>query len=277
MQVMAPPIGAKLHMLAYNLTTAAAAGYQALQAAADPVFSRVGTNYQNPYHLGLWAAYVMSTNISRCRINTASLRLRGFPQVRPVVAGVAPPTDPNWQDLREKPIYLRPDEDIEVDVDVGANAEVATAFLWVQYADSQSVVFNRNINGADLRWIRATCAITSTTNVWSGPNTITLEDVIEGGSYDVYGAECFGTNTVGFRLWFQNQYWKPGGLGFATVGLRPPFPFINGETGWWGNFNTYSLPQLEVFDSTGATNTKTLFMLIGKSSQVFRGQNGGSY
>lgn len=274
MQVMGPPLGAPLHMLAYNITTAAAAGYQALQAVPDAIFSRVGTNYQNPYNLGLWGAYCMSTSIARARINTASLRLRGFPQIRPVVPGVVVPTDPNWQDMLDKPMYLRPDEDIQVDVDVGANAEVATAFLWVTYANSMAPQVNKNVNGIDLRWIRATAAITSVTNQWSGLNTITLEDVIEGGSYDVYGAECYGTATVGFRLGFQNQYWRPGALGFATVGLRLPLPFYTQSMGLWGNFNTYSLPQLEVFDSNGAATTKTLFLLIAKSSQVFRGQNG---
>lgn len=272
MQVMGPPIGAPLHLLAFSGTTAAAAGYQQLPAIQDPVFSRVGNNFQNPYNLGAWGGYVMSTSIIRARLNTASLRLRGFPQVRPVVAGVAVPTDPNWMDMTEKPIYLRPDEDIEVDVDVGANAEVATAFLWVTYAASQAPTLNGNVNNIDLRWIRATAAITSLTNLWSGPNAITLEDVIEGGSYNVYGAECYGTATCAFRLWFQNQYWKPGGLGFATVGLRAPLPFYEMRPGLWGNFNTYSLPQLEVFDSNGAATTKTLFMLIGKSSQEFRGQ-----
>ena len=269
-----PPIGAKWHLLAFNSTNAATAGYQQANAVPDPVFSRSANAYQNPYNLGAFGAYAQSTNILRARLNTASLRLRGFPIIRPVVSGTQPPTDANWCDFVNFPMYLRPDEDIQMDIDSGANADITTGFLWVYYAGGESPpIVNANINALDLRWIRATVTYTSTLNTWSGPQTITLDDNIEGGSYDVYGAECFGTNVQAFRLWFQNQYWKPGTLGYAAVGSRLPYPWYTGRFGLWGNFNTYSLPQLETFESAAASTLKTLNLLIGKSSQQFRGMS----
>lgn len=274
MQVMDVPTSSNWHLLAFNITTAAAAGYQTVTPVADPVFSRSAglTAYQNPYNLGCFAAYVMSTSLIRARLNTPSLRLRGFPQIRPVVAGVVVPTDANALIAVERPIYLRPDEDIQVDVDVGANAEIATAFLWVNASNQTSPPLNRNVNLADLRWVRATATITTLLNIWTGPQAIALEDTLEGGSYDVYGSQCFGTTCIAHRLWFQNQYWKPGMLGGATVGISPPKLLDGPNLGRWGNFNTYSLPQLDIFASSAAAIAFTLFMLVAKSSAVFRGQ-----
>jgi hypothetical protein len=267
-----PPTGAKWHMLAYSTTLAVTTGYQTLQALNDPVFTVKGTNYQNPYNLGCFAAYAQNATAVRARINTPSLRLRGFPLITPLVVGAAPPANPNWLDMFDHPIYLRPDEDIEVDLDNGGVATQATAFLWVYYAADMVPQVIANVNAQDLRWVRATATLTTAAAfAWSGPAALTFDDTLEGGSYDVYGAECFGATSIGFRLWFQNQYWKPGSFAFAAVGSRQPYPWYEQRMGFWGNFNTYSLPMIEVIATTAAAQAPIVNLLIGKTSQQFRG------
>lgn len=267
-----PPVGAQWHMLAFSSLLPATAGYNPVSAVADQVFTTKGTNYQNPYNLGAFAGYAQNATMVRSRINTPSLRLRGFPLINPGTVGAAPPTNPNWLDMFDHPIYLRPDEDIEVDLDNGGVATQATCFLWVTYSQNMAPQVNANVNGADLRWVRATATFTTTSAfAWNGLTPITFDDTLEGGSYDVYGAEFFGATMIGARLAFQNQYWRPGTLAFASEGSRLPYPWYEQRMGFWGNFNTYSLPQLEVFATTAAAQSPILHLLIAKSSQQFRG------
>jgi len=268
-----PPMGANWHMLAFNLTASGTAGYQALQAAIDNVFTVKGTNFQNPYNAAAFAAYCQSTNLIRARINTPSLRLRGFPQIVPFVNAAIVPDNAAVMDLHDHPIYLRPDEDIEIDADPGANADVVTAFLWLVMGNASYPTLNANVNGRDLRWVRYTSSITTVANTWT-LGTITLEDTLEGGSYDVYGATCWGATMIGFRLLFQNQYWRPGTLAATAPSKRLPIPWLEQRQGLWGNFNTYSLPQIEVFNSAAvAPAAITGDMLIAKSSDQFRGMS----
>lgn len=245
----------------------ASTGLVQLPAIVDPVFQRSNSNFQIPFDVRLLAAFAGGTGLTRARINTASLRLRGFPNIIPQGSALAPGTNPNILDFREYPLTLRSLEEYRIDITNGA---ANPAFVASLVADGS---WNHNINASGLRWFRFTSSVTAVAVSWSNLGQITFEDVLEQGNYGVYGMQLEGANVLAGRLAFPNQLWRPGSLGNAAAGQRSADMF-RGGLGLWGIFNTYAFPQVETLESAAGASTPAGYLLlarVGNASQPNQG------
>jgi len=250
----------KHHLLAYATAALdASAGNVQVAAVSDQVFSRANSNFQVPEPLQMLWSYFGGVGLARVRFNTGSLRSKGFPQLYPFSVTVLPAANAPISDWRNNPIMLRKEEDLRIEVTNGAANTVVGV---IAVTNEMSQVYN--VNDRDLRWLRWTSSVTGVLNSWSNLGTITFEDTLEAGNYNVYGLTIVEAATIAGRLVFADQKYRPGALGHAAVNDFPPYIF-NAGLGIWGSFNTYAFPQLETFNSAAGATTPSGFMLVGKA------------
>lgn len=248
------------HLLAFGSTSLdASAGDVQLPAVADQQYTRSNNNFQIPVNHQVYWGYAGGTGLLRARIQTGSLRSKGLPQIYPVFGAAVPPSPHNVFDMRNNPIMLRAEEDLEVDVTNGAANPVATLLAVSPFT------LNRNINVRDIRIIRFTASSTLVAMGWAAPVAIAFQDVLEGGTYSVYGMYTQGTNLVASRLIFpNNNALRPGSLSEAAVTNVINTDVAMGGMGKWGEFTTYAQPQLECFGDTAGAQTIEGRLLVGK-------------
>jgi hypothetical protein len=250
------------HVLAFAASALdASAGDVQLNAVADQQFPRSNNNFQVGQELRLLASYSGGIGLTRSRINTASLRQRGFPQIYPMNATTLPPSNGNLMDFRNYPIRLRKEEDFRVDVTNGA-ANDAVSVHWVTPENPP----NFNLNGSDIRAIRFTASATGVAFGWSTIGAITFQDTLEAGIYDIYGMAIQEATTIAGRLVIQGQGLRPGCLGQAAT-TDAPRPQFFGGLGKWGQFNTYQNPQVELLTTTAGAKTPTGWLLCAKVAE----------
>jgi len=254
------------HMLANHLQVSAGSGpgvFQQAPAVPDDEFSRSGAgDYQVPRDLMLAAIAAVGLPIVDARINTATLRLRGFPRIYPFEALAVWPTDPNIMDLRGRELTLRTQEDYRLEYDDGGAVTAASFFSII--TDSPYPV---SPPPREARWVRFTATLTGIVGAWSGVGQMALGDVLESDSYAVWGMrvqDAVNGTALAARMSFQGQKWRPGCLVEPAVGLRSDAMF-RGGLGVYGNFRLYSLPQIEIFDTAAAGATLyTIDLLLSR-------------
>lgn len=251
------------HVLAYTVVTGAGGLTDGqMPAVPEQAFTiSGGLNFQVPWPLSIFAAYVGGTGIQRARINTGSLRARGFPQIYPISVGQLPTPPVPVMDMRPYPIDARKEEDLRVDITTTAAINTFSALLWVT---PEPINYNIN-NNLDLRALRFTANVTALANGWSSPGTMVLQDLIEGGIYDIYGLALQGPFIIGGRIILQGEFLRPGCLGQALLTGQQQQMFW-GQTGKWGSFNTYSPPQVETFESAAGASAITGWILCAKNN-----------
>jgi hypothetical protein len=258
------------HMLAYGSASLdGSAGLVTLPAVAETVFMRMSNNFQIPSNLKLLYAYAGGTGITRARLQTASLRFRGSPNIIPMNGALAPGDFTDVMDFRDFPLPLVAQEDLNVQFTNGA-ANPAMVLVGVA-----TPAHNSNVNANGLRWIRFTSSVTGAAVAWSTPGAIVLEDVLEQGQYGVYGLQVEGALVLGARLMFNNQTYRPGVVGLAAAGQKVPSAFYGG-LGLWGTFDLYSLPQIETIESGAGASTPAGYMLVGRVGNSPQAQTASS-
>jgi hypothetical protein len=248
------------HCLAFGkVALDASAGDVQLVGVAEQCFPLSGANnYQLAVPQNIFAMFAGGVGLTRARINTGSLRARGFPQIYPLNATVKPPTPVALMTNEDFPIALQKEEDFRIDVTNGAANDVSViAFITPDQ-------FNRNVLTKDLRMIRFTATVTAIAQGWSSAGIIVLQDLLEGGVYDIYGMALQGPNIIAGRLIVQGEFYRPGCLGQALTTAVPGDIFM-GQTGKWCSFNTYSPPQIETFESAAGASSVAGWLLCGKS------------
>jgi hypothetical protein len=255
------PMSQGHHLLAWFTTNSAVAGYQAQAGVNDPL---VPINANNDFQIfddyEIAAAYAGGAANVRSRFTSASLSLRGNPQIVPFEGTILAPKTPNFAEWTANPLQLRIGEALHADMESNS-ATVAAIGAWlIRRGHDFTVPFK------DLRWIRFTSTITTVAGKWaSGP--IVLDDPLEGGDYAVYGMQVFFATSVFARLIFPGQVMRPGCLGQATAVLRSA-PMFWGGLGTWGIFNFLALPQLEVIDTASAQVTYTGWLLCSNTQGI---------
>lgn len=251
----------QFHLLAFGSAAFdGSAGLTLLPGIAEQAFSRSAqNNFQIPNPLNLFMAYAGGVGITQARINTGSLRAKGFPQIAPLSAVEQQASTPPMMDFRDYPLYLRKEEDFRIDVANGGAQDT------VVIAGVTPDTVNYNINLRDLRMLRFTITLTGAVLAWSAPGTVVFDDVLEGGIYEVFGLSVHHANAIAARLIFQSQFYRPGCLGKAAVTAWLPTMFLGG-LGAWGEFNYYSPPQMEFLASAAGAANLTGYMLCAKKS-----------
>jgi hypothetical protein len=208
-----------------------------------------------PVGILLYGAYVVgATTITEAQITTPKLRAINPVDLRPIDAAATESARPPLVEFFHHPLALNPiDENQMLFTTSGAAAEV---YIGAWFGDG-----NWQVAQGDLYTIKLTASITTVAQAWAS-GALTLATGLPSGRYQVVGMDAFGANGLFARLIFPNQVWRPGGLcGTAAT-------FINTRYTRWGNlgvfseFETFAIPQLEVYANGAATSTFTVFLDI---------------
>lgn len=242
-----------IHLSAFTVAIGTVANTD-VPAVFDEIIALSNGHLLPPQDLGVVAAWVGSATINRARFNSPTLRQIFPPFIRPINFALLPTNDPNLATWAENPVRIRGQEELQLEAssDV-AVSEQLTGFVWLQDQFTPAPI-------GDIYTIRAVSTTTTTARVWS-PLTLTFDASLPAGTYAVIGGEYIATTGQAFRMIFDQQFFRPGGLGTAVIGNRTHEYFYGGKLGLWGRFRTFSLPRIEVFTDT-AISVHTVYLQV---------------
>jgi len=209
---------------------------------------------QHDYQM-LYAAYMAAT-ATRARIITATLRQITTPFIRPIEGTLLPGNQPNVADYRANPFMLQGLEELQVDA-VQSSGGAAGVFI---VAGLQMRPMTPAPQG-DVYTLRGTGTTTQTAQAWS-TIAVTWQDTLAAGNYVCVGCEFIGTNAVAGRLIFEDQVWRPGGLGGANGEVGTHDMFRKGGLGIWGRFNANRMPNVQMLSNAADTAQEIYLDLI---------------
>lgn len=249
------------HLLAYTSGTLSTTANFDVPALTDDIFviSTATSHYLMDKDVAVLAAWAGSATLQRVRLASATLRQISQPYIRPVNVGVLPATDPNVANWLTNPFKLPMNEDVGVEAtsDIAMGNERVTVLLWV--TDGLD-----SLPPGEIIATRFTSTTAATANAWT-TLAITLENQFPPGDYYLVMSEHYSTNGIAHRWIVPNQYYRPGGLSFATVGLRTALPFYQYEYGAWGRFKNTTVPRFQVL-CNGADATHVGYMYIQRAA-----------
>lgn len=227
----------------------------ALPVVQDNFLSQQGTNsYTQDRASRLYGGYAQGASITQAQVNTPIFRNIGPENLTPVSVGAAILSlFPQNVSPINAPIIPRVDPIQFLTTNGGGGAEQQTGFIWL--GDG-----NIGLGGEEIRTIIATATITAGNLVW-GSGSFTLTQQLPAGRYRVVGLDIVGANLLAARLVFTNGGMRPGCIARASTAILPTFTFMNGNLGSWGEFESYSQPNIELFGSAAPT-TQTIYLQI---------------
>lgn len=248
----------KHHLLAFG---GAAQDYSAGLVTVPPISDgliRFNSNViQTTDDWKIWASFVGGDDISQARLNSASLRIRGYPNLTPLNDSHLAGSRPGIYDMRDFPLSLRSMENASLQA-TNAGAAAAIALLTMSRDNG-----NMNVNHAGLRKVKFTAAPTSVAYGWSSEVNVTLTDDIEAGRYEVYGMECYEADLIAARLVFKDQVERPGIPGQQLVSDIGS-PIYMGGLGVWGTFDSITPPFIQSIHVAAAAQTLNGYLYLGK-------------
>lgn len=250
----------KPHMIAFGAAAFdASAGLVTVPFITDPVIRAASNIVQLTDDWNLLYGYAGGVNLARLRLNSASLRTRGFPNLFPFMNAVLAGDNPAVFDFRDYPHLLRNGENISLQATTAAAVDVI-AVLQICRGEP-----NYNINTRGLRWVRFTASLTSVAFTWGPEANVTLDDDMESGEYDVYGFTVFEADAIAARLVFKDQVERPGCISQQTA-VQRPWPGLGGGIGKLGRFSTITPPMIQSMHVASAAQSLVGQMLIGKAA-----------
>lgn len=231
-----------LHLAAYRGSVLTATTNTAIAGVADSILAKASSGaFLVPKGLKAvrWGV-AGGVNASRSRIDTPVVRAVGLPYIAPLNTGVTAPSPPNVADFSEFGIRPAPADELSVQAThTDAGTQVQFALLGLQFG------YKAPTPGQRYR-VRGTAAITGVVGSWAN-GAITLDQTLPAGVYEIVGMDAFGTNLLGARLIFAGGGWRPGVLARNAVNSIPNELFLDGDVGAMGQFDSVTLPQLEIY------------------------------
>lgn len=237
-------------------------------ALADPSVRVSGNDISIPEQLpNLAGVYALGATMTRAALVSPSIRRRYPFEVFPVDAA-ATPTDPwHFHDVSQSIIALDVDESLNFQYsESGAGAQRGTGLVWLSdgpvVADSNGEVFT----------IRATGTTTLSTYAWTNV-TLTFNDVLPAGTYEIVGMSAFSAGAIAARLVIPQYQWRPGVICSTSANVYGAEKFRYGNFGVFGQF-THMTPPTVDFLSSSADTSQTVYldlrMVSGRLSGIGR-------
>lgn len=262
------------HLMAFEAALGVNAANTDVPQLSDQEFSARNSHtfLQDPLRL-LLAEY-NAASATDARLDAPSINQVARHHIFPVFRSATIPDDPRLQDFRSQQVILPAGEEIALQGsnNLGAATEASYGFMWLtQPAWRPSIP-----SGQQRLTARASYAITSVANAWTGLGALTFAENLRGGTYAVVGFQVFDANVLAARLVFgrrpsyNGKSFRPGCLGLQALGNRP-WPDFMGGMGEWGRFLSYELPQVEILASDAAAHTGVAFfdlVYLGPSSMI---------
>lgn len=244
------------HLLAFQGSVAQNASLAAIPLITDTVFSNTSGGYLPPSNFKALRAYCQIDAGSIARIDTPLLRIPVFPYLANLDLAADPPNLPPVNDWWDNgPVIPQNDQLNFVVSRAGAGASVCTGLMWCA-ARSPSPA------AGDVRTIRATSTITRVASAWT-EGSLTLQDQLPSGRYQIVGMAAFGTNLLAARFIFPDQQLRPGTIAQQAIGEYSWDRFRYGNMGVWGSFYSTAVPTVQVL-GYGANTSQTYLIDVIK-------------
>lgn len=186
----------------------------------------------------------MNVDADHAKIVTPSLRQITTPYIRPVEGNLTPGSRPAVADYRNNPLRLRQLEEIIMQVfQNGAGAAIGAVVAGVSDSTLSPAPAGDTYN------LRGTATTAAVANTWT-TLAMTWVDVLPMGTYLVIGGEHISATGKAFRLIFEEQSDRPGGVSMSDTENFTHQMFRNGGLGVWGRFNANRMPTIQVLCNT---------------------------
>jgi hypothetical protein len=220
---------------------------------ADSIITIQNTHFLPQNNMQILWAYAGSADMLRARFQSPKFRQTTSPFIRPINGALLPQDLAGIADYYDMPLKINALEELQVlAFQGGGGAEIV--YIGAGISDGN----NLPAPNGDIYTMRGTGTTTVTAKAWT-QCTITWQDTLPTGTYQVVGLSGQSTTGVFCRLIFENQNWRPGALAFATDPLRPPRQFLKGYLGSWGSFHSYRMPNVE-FLCNAADTAQEVFL-----------------
>lgn len=241
------------HLSAFYASVAASQTNSLLPAVQDGAFTISNQRLLLPQSMRVDRAFLFGLGVTEGRINVPSLRAISLPRVYPVDKNAAPTNDPFVVNMRQRGCKLLQTEGIgfEASTDATAGPNGTFGLLWMYPS------FQGPMTG-DVITCKATATVVSSAGVWTA-GSITLEQDLPSGTYQMIGADAWGTNVAAVRFRFPGQFLMPGILAQQAAGEFVGDNQRFGQMGPFGSFTNTQVPTIEVL-GTGATSAITLYI-----------------
>jgi hypothetical protein len=233
-----------LHLAAFYQSVDPAGAYVQLAAIADSQLTVNSPRITVPSlnQVVLAAAGAENTVAPLARLVAPSIKARLRHHLSPVnvaaAAAVLPMSPARLVDLRDDPIVLVPSEQLTAEL-FSNPAAVQIQWVLVWFADAKPAPITGAIVTA-----RATVANALVAGAWS-LNTLTFDEQIERGRYQVVGFRPMSTTLIAARLLIPGQAYRPGALGAANISDVSSDIFRHGNLGALGEFEDVDNLQVE--------------------------------
>lgn len=206
-------------------------------------------------------SFAAAAALARARLITPTWRAIQIPQIEPIQAVLATPTDPNVMDARAVPLKGAGLEELTLEV---AQSAAGATQAYGLVALSRGL---RPVPPGPMFPMLFACSGTTTAQVWSDI-TITPETQPQEGIYSVIGGSCFSATGKGFRLITDDEPWRPGGLCNVARGDRAPQFQYAGGMGEWCRFRNTAIPRLQVLTNAAETPSFLVLQCVRTSSTI---------
>lgn len=229
------------HTIAFFESTDATANVD-VQPVTDDVIGISNNHFMPSADLDLVYAFVSGLTLDRARLVNPSMRQISPIFIRPINLVTGMQDDANVADYRANPFRIRGLEELALEsTQTAAGPTGVYALLGLQST------FEPMPRG-QVYTMRGTSTTASVAATWTTIVT-TWADTLPDGLYAVVGAEVWGATEIGFRLIFDNQIWRPGGLAQILATNKSWAGQLKGGLGVWGRFRPTALPQVQVLNS----------------------------
>lgn len=219
-----------------------------IAALNDTKYFTSGDDFQVPdTYDKVIALYALGDTTTRARITAPSLLKKAPFEIRPTDDATEPVSRPPVHDLRNNPIQLEADEQLNAET-VNSGAAAVDQYVCVWLADSVP----SPVIGQDIFTIRATGTATATADAWTNV-AITLGSDLAVGTYALVGARFEGVTAIAARFIFPDDITRPMILGCdLEADLEHPM-FRYGQLGEFGRFKHDRPPRAEILCAAGDT------------------------
>ncbi len=244
-----------MHMVAYRLNVLTAGVVQALTPVPDSTVTISGTDIYIPdkYNQIISAGCLVTSGVvTRAQLRSPSLREMWYPEINPQKIG------PTWtganplSDWRDNPIQLITNEGLNFFSDGGGDGTTASdCYGIVNLSGSKASVASGKMFA-----LRATSASTLALGSWA-QSSITFDQTLPVGNYDIVGMRAEGVGLVAARLLFigASAVTRPGVIGVASSNVARITNDRYGLAGIFGTFNSITPPSVECLGDTGTAQS----------------------
>lgn len=227
------------HLCNYNAAALAAVANTDIPAIQDGYLPILNNHFVLPTSMMILKAHSGSATLQRTRLDSPTIRLYGNPHLRPVQQSLLPGSSPPVVWLNRRPFVLPAGEEIAVQATATGAGEHHNTQLWL--FDGPPIA----IDPGPIFAVRFTSTTAAVGSAWT-LLTITLDQALPSGVYQMVFSELFSTTGIAHRWIFDQKTLRPGQM--SQLSEFNAFNILSYQfpLGVMGRFTNTSLPRLEV-------------------------------